>query len=81
MVENIDWNATNPGQTANIALNHPEVVQRMKETGEGYLKAVATQQGPDTRPMPVGVAETTQLPARDGRGEGGVKWSFPRQGR
>jgi arylsulfatase A-like enzyme len=67
---------SDPGQKNNIAASQPAVVARMKAAGEAYLAEIRPIQGrPDDRPIPVGVAAATQLPARDGRGTGGVTWS------
>jgi arylsulfatase A-like enzyme len=67
---------TDPGQTSNIAKQHPAIVKKLKDAGDEYLAQVTPIQGqPDTRPIPVGVAPVTHLPARDGKGTGGVTWS------
>ncbi len=65
-----------PGQETDISSAHPERVARMKAAGEAFLREVEPMMVlPDPRPLPVGVGEVTHLPARDGRGDGGVKWS------
>ena len=68
--------SVDPGQRKDIAAANPSQAALMKAAGEAFLREVRPRiTGPDPRPLPVGVAAVTRLPARDGRGEGGVKWS------
>jgi arylsulfatase A-like enzyme len=68
--------SNDPGQTTDISSSHSDQVALMKAAGEAFLREVEPKIVlPDPRPLPVGVAAVTQLPARDGRGEGGVKRS------
>lgn len=65
-----------PGQTKDISSSHPEQVALMKAAGEAFLHEVKPIIVlPDPRPLAVGVESITHLPARDGRGEGGVERS------
>jgi arylsulfatase A-like enzyme len=68
--------SNDPGQAADLSVSHPEQAARMRAAGETYLREVAPMGVlPDPRPLPVGVETVTHLPARDGRGVGGVKHS------
>ena len=65
-----------PGQKKDISASQPARVALMKAAGEVFLREVKPMIAlPDPRPLPVGVESTTHLPARDGRGEGGVERS------
>jgi arylsulfatase A-like enzyme len=66
---------SDPGQDRNIASEKPEVAAKLQKAADGFLKEVLPGVGPDERPFPVGYAELTLLPARDGVPAGGVKRS------
>jgi arylsulfatase A-like enzyme len=64
-----------PGQERDIAAGKPEVAARLRKAVESWAQEVLPQVGPDERPYPVGHAETTLLPARDGVPGGGIERS------
>lgn len=67
--------AADPEQKNNIAATKPEVAKRLGESLRRFEAEVKPFVGPDDRPYPVGYAQTTWLPARDGVGHGGVERS------
>ena len=68
--------SNDPGQKTDLSEALPEMAARMKAAGEAFMREVAPMLAmPDPRPLTVGHEAVTQLPARDGRGEGGVKHS------
>ncbi len=64
-----------PGQQTDVADQFPEVARELSTAAEGWMAEVADSIGPDDRPFPVGHAELTLLPARDGVGHGGIQRS------
>lgn len=64
-----------PGQSEDVAEQFPEVAEELRGAVAAWLDEVAPHVGPDDRPFPVGHAETTLLPARDGVPHGGVERS------
>jgi arylsulfatase A-like enzyme len=67
--------AADPGQERDIAAEKPEVAARLRKAVEAWAKEILPNVGPDDRPYPVGHAETTLLPARDGVPGGGLERS------
>lgn len=69
-----------PGQTKNVANKHPEVIQEFKKAIDAFKKSYSIP-NVDTRPFYIThpSAEITQIPARDGTANGGIKRSnkFP----
>ncbi len=64
-----------PGQRTNIAKEKPRVVQDLKKAVDQFAKEELTGLGPDERPFPVGFADLTPLPGRDGEPHGNVERS------
>ncbi|MFN0102036.1 MAG: arylsulfatase [Bryobacteraceae bacterium] len=67
--------AADPQQKSDIAGDNPGVATKLREAVNRYAAEVKPLVGPDDRPYPVGFAQTTWLPARDGVGHGGVERS------
>lgn len=67
--------AADPGQKRDIAAERPDVAARLREAVKRYAAEVKPFVGEDDRPYPVGFAQTTWLPARDGVGHGGIERS------
>jgi arylsulfatase A-like enzyme len=69
---------SDPGQTKNVAANHPQDAKRLADALTAWKKDVLSElPKPDARPFTVGYAEfpRTVLPARDGVPHGGVRRS------
>jgi arylsulfatase A-like enzyme len=69
-----------PGQTRNVAADHPEDAKRLADAvGRWKRDVLGELPKADTRPFPVGHASFPRavLPARDGVPHGGVKRSAP----
>jgi hypothetical protein len=69
---------SDPGQTTDIALQKPEVLQKMKKAKDSWLEEVVPDpEDRENRPFPIGHPEYkyTILPARDGIPHGNVKRS------
>ena len=64
-----------PGQHRDVAGDFPEEASRLRAEARAFLDEVGPSVGPDDRPFPVGHAELTLLPARDGLPHGGVRRS------
>ncbi|HKB02580.1 MAG TPA: arylsulfatase [Gemmataceae bacterium] len=70
--------AADPGQTNDVARDHPDVARRLTDAVAAWRKDVlAGIAGKDDRPFPVGYPELPAaiLPARDGVPHGGVRRS------
>jgi hypothetical protein len=67
--------AADPGQTRNVAQDHPILAGALKKSAADFMAEVASNIGKDDRPYPVGHTKLTYLPARDGEGHGGVQRS------
>ncbi|MEX0712549.1 MAG: arylsulfatase [Pirellulales bacterium] len=69
--------AADPGQTKNVAGQHPELAARLSAAVADWRREVLPATRDDDRPYPVGYAEFPRswLPARDGVPHGGVKRS------
>jgi hypothetical protein len=67
--------AADPGQTRNIASEQPRVAARLQSALEPWRQEMLPLVGEDDRPFPVGFAENTMLPARDGVPHGGIERS------
>jgi arylsulfatase A-like enzyme len=65
-----------PGQTADIAGQHPEIAARLRDAVAEWKTEMLPREK-DDRPLPVGFAEfpMTPLPARDGVPRGGIRRS------
>lgn len=61
-----------PGQYEDVAAKHPKVAKEMRAAAARFVEELGDSIGPDDRPFPVGYAESTPLPARDGVEHGGV---------
>ncbi|HEU0120130.1 MAG TPA: arylsulfatase [Bryobacteraceae bacterium] len=64
-----------PGQMRDVSGERPEEAERLREAVRKFAEEVKPFVGPDDRAYPVGYAETTWLPARDGVGHGGIQRS------
>lgn len=64
-----------PGQQHDVSSQFPAEAGRLREAVRGWQAEVAPHVGPDERPFPVGHAELTVLPARDGVPHGGIQRS------
>jgi hypothetical protein len=64
-----------PCQDRNVAKEKPEVAAKLGGALAAWAKEMLPLVGKDDRPFPVGYAETTWLPARDGVPEGGIERS------
>lgn len=67
-----------PGQTTEVTSRHPAIAAELRED-VAVMRREAMTDGEDNRPLPVGYAPRTELPAGDGVGEGGIERSnrFP----
>jgi len=67
---------SDPGQTTDVAQNHPELARSLQKAADGFRKEALIAKK-DDRPYPVGYKEfpMTPLPARDGIGVGGIQRS------
>jgi arylsulfatase A-like enzyme len=63
---------TDPGQDRDIAAENPDLAATLKASADAWTKDMLASLGPDERPLPVGYWHTTFLPARDGKGLGGI---------
>ncbi len=64
-----------PGQDRDVAAAQPAAASKLGTALDAWKREMLPSVGPDTRPFPVGFAERTMLPARDGVPHGGVKRS------
>jgi arylsulfatase A-like enzyme len=64
-----------PGQERDIAAEEPETAARLRAAAARFAQEVLPHVGPDRRPFPVGYAQSTMLPARDGVPHGGIERS------
>lgn len=64
-----------PGQQRDVAAAHPETAAALRTAASAWQKEMLDALGEDTRPFPVGYAEHTLLPARDGIPVGGIQRS------
>jgi arylsulfatase A-like enzyme len=67
--------AADPFQDRDIGGEKQDVAARLRKAAEEWAKEVLPNVGPDNRPFPVGYAQTTMLPARDGVPHGGIERS------
>ncbi len=69
---------TDPGQREDIAARTPDLAGRLRASARAIADAIV-EKTPDTRPIPVGGARRTWLPAGEGRADGSVRRSnrFP----
>ncbi len=65
---------TDPEQKQDVSKKFPQIADELRQATEQWRKDVVARQQPDNRPYPVGhlAMNTTQLPARDGKGSGNV---------
>nr|MCU0227670.1 sulfatase-like hydrolase/transferase [Bryobacterales bacterium] len=64
-----------PGQTRDIASQQPAIAAELRSATEQWQREMLLALGEDTRPFPVGYAENTLLPARDGVPVGSIQRS------
>lgn len=64
-----------PGQTRDIAATEAAVAAELRAAAAAWQQEMVAALGEDTRPFPVGYAENTLLPARDGVPVGGIQRS------
>jgi arylsulfatase A-like enzyme len=64
-----------PGQTKDIAADHPQLAKRLKDAVDNWRREVVTTSQPDDRPYPVGHTKLTYLPARDATFSGNIRRS------
>jgi arylsulfatase A-like enzyme len=64
-----------PMQRENLTAKHPEIAKQMSDFADAYLADVASGLENEARPFTVGYGPVTWLPARDGKGHGGVRRS------
>ncbi len=67
--------AADPGQHEDVAGKFPEQAESLRAAAKEFLAEIGPSVGPDDRPFPVGHAQLTLLPARDGLPHGGVERS------
>jgi len=61
-----------PEQRIDVSAEHPEIARRLGEIAQQAGDEFAAELGEDDRPIPVGYAPATWLPARDAVASGGV---------
>ncbi len=66
---------TDPGQREDVAAEHPDEAVALRDAAAAWMEEIGPSVGPDDRPFPVGHAEVTLLPARDGVPHGGIERS------
>jgi hypothetical protein len=66
-----------PGQEKDIAVQQPDIAEKLRQSVSAWRKEVLADVGEDTRPFPVGYAEFpwAPLPARDGVAHGQIQRS------
>ncbi len=71
--------AADPGQRVDVAGRHPAVAARLRDAAAAMYRELTAELGEDDRPLPVGHAAVTELPAGDGVATGAVERSnrFP----
>lgn len=67
--------ASDPGQQHDVAARHPALTAELTAAARAKRDELAAELGADDRPLPVGHAPRTELPAADGVGSGGVERS------
>lgn len=66
---------SDPAQQQDVAREQPAVAERLGAAAASWREEMIIALGEDTRPFPVGYAENTLLPARDGVPMGGIQRS------
>lgn len=63
------------GQRTDVAADHPEVANRLKQAAKQWAAEVIPHIGQEDRPFTVGYSASTPLPARDGISHGAIERS------
>ena len=63
------------GQRTDVAGAHPRIAGELRQAAEAMHRELTAELGQDDRPLPVGGAPLTELPAADGVASGGVERS------
>lgn len=66
---------SDPGQQRDVAAQHPEVTTELMAAARATREELVAELGVDDRPLPVGHAARTELPAGDGVATGGIERS------